>query len=123
MDTPDVKGLEFSTLDCKDVNANLLSKFEEPNSSDDNPSVGSADPLTVYLRIRPFSAKEQRNNNISCVKVLNRKELITLPPVNSHTHMGIKKVRVIFYFLIILGKVQRTNLKKKYMVEIDGNPG
>ena len=83
--------LEYSTLHCNNINANLLSQFEEQDKT--KVEHGAADPLSVYLRIRPCTEREiSDKNNTSCIKILNKNDLITLPPINSHTHKGLKKV-------------------------------
>ena len=94
MNTPDFP-MDYSTLQSRDVNANLLPQFdnEDKTINPERVSIGTADPLSVYLRIRPFTEKEiSDGKNVSCIKVLNDTDLITLPPLSSHAHKGLKKV-------------------------------
>ena len=106
METPEIQTHEYSTLFCNNINANLLSQFEDHGKSKVDParaSGGAADPLSVYLRIRPFTEREVSDkNNTSCIKILNKNDLITLPPLSSHIHKGLKKVLLCCYFSNLL---------------------
>ena len=99
MNTPDLP-TDNSTLQWGDVNANLLPQFdgEDQTINPERVSIGTADPLSVFLRIRPFTESEiSDGKDVSCIKVLNNTDLITLPPLSSHAHKGLKKV--LEYFL------------------------
>ena len=113
MNTPDFP-MECSTLHSRDVNANLLTQFndEDKTINPERVSIGTADPLSVYLRIRPFTEKEMSDGkDMSCIKVLNDTDLITLPPISSHAHRGIKKVQLSYLFFIYS---ERSNLQLVY---------
>ena len=100
METPDIQLREDSLLHCNYVKANLLPQFEDQDITkveSDRLPAGTADPLSVYLRIRPFTQREVSDkSNTSCIRVLNNNDLITLPPISSHTHRGLKKVLSVF---------------------------